>query len=136
MKNLIIALSLIVFSGGCNGLHETLHYHYQSFQGWFPSADAQYWNPAESWTNKYKNGDPDQGPRFFLSTTVLVAFTDAKHLLGELHRDTLALGMWFFGYWYRGCRHRHHFLLIALCAIGLWVVHALGFHFVYSLLFG
>lgn len=136
MRNLFIALSLVIFSGGCNGLHETLHHHYQSFQGWFPHADAQYWNPAESWKNKYKDGDPDQGPRFFLSTSVLVAFTDAKHLLGELHRDALALGMWFFGYWHRGRLHRHNALFIALWALYLWAIHAAAFHFMYSLLFG
>ncbi|HWY97885.1 MAG TPA: hypothetical protein VNY36_02260, partial [Bacteroidia bacterium] len=34
-----------------------------------------------SWANKYKNGDPKQGPRYFQSTDALVFTTDAYHLL-------------------------------------------------------
>lgn len=33
-----------------------------------------------SWRNKYKNNDPSQGPKFFLSTKALVFLTDMWHL--------------------------------------------------------
>lgn len=135
MKNVLIALALVALSGMCNGLHETLHYHYGRFQSLFPSADQNYWNPAVSWKCKYQDGDPAKGPKFPLSTSVLVAFTDAKHLLSELHRDTLALGMWFFGYWYRSLKSRRHFALIMVSALALWCWHAAFFHLIYSLIF-
>ena len=40
---------------------------------------GDWWAGHESWINKYKNGDPDQGPRFPLSTTVFVWVTDGWH---------------------------------------------------------
>ena len=36
-------------------------------------------NKNSSWVNKWKNGDKEQGERFFLSSTVLVGFTDLWH---------------------------------------------------------
>lgn len=36
-------------------------------------------DPAYTWTRKYKNGDPAQGEAFFLSTTLLVSWTDPYH---------------------------------------------------------
>ena len=46
---------------------------------WFPR-----WAGAESWRNKYKGGDPALGPRFPLSTTLLVALTDLWHAANAL----------------------------------------------------
>lgn len=135
MRKYIIAFSLVWLSGAASGLHETITYHYQSFRGWFPSADPQYWNPAESWTAKYRNGDPAQGARFFGSTTFGVAFTDAKHALDAVRRNALMLGLFIFGYYYRELKYRHHFLLVAIAAASIWLVQSLGFYLVYSLLF-
>ena len=118
-----------------NGLHETITYHYQSFLGWFPSADPEYWDPAQSWTAKYRNHDPEQGPSFFGSTTIFVAFTDAKHATDALRRSALILGMFILGYYYRELKHRHHFLVIAAATASVWLFQGLGFHIVYSLFF-
>ncbi len=49
-----------------------------------------FWNPKESWKNKYKDGDPNKGDKFFMSSTFLVMFTDAWHLFGFLERITLS----------------------------------------------
>jgi len=46
----------------------------------FPHANPNWYNPQVSWKNKYKNGDPAQGAKFPLSTTMLVATTDQYHL--------------------------------------------------------
>jgi hypothetical protein len=40
----------------------------------------QFFNPQLSWRNKWKNGDPKQGERFPLSSTMLVFLTDWWHL--------------------------------------------------------
>lgn len=48
---------------------------------------GNWWNGKVSWTNKYMNNDPSQGPAFFGSTTFLVAMTDAPHAFNFLtHR--------------------------------------------------
>jgi len=41
---------------------------------WFPSGVG-----PDAWRGKYRNNDPAQGPRFFLSTTALVFATDVWH---------------------------------------------------------
>jgi len=47
------------------------------------SSENRFSNPKYNKTtssgNKWKNGDPEQGERFFLSSTVLVGFTDLWH---------------------------------------------------------
>ena len=44
----------------------------------------QFWDKEVSWRNKYKNGDVEQGPAFFLSNNVLVSLTDGFHLIQAL----------------------------------------------------
>lgn len=39
-----------------------------------------FWDPRVSWKNKYKEGVPEYGPKFFGSTTFLVWVTDLWHL--------------------------------------------------------
>ena len=46
---------------------------------WFPR-----WAGVDSWRNKYRNGDKALGPRFFLSTTLLVGLTDLWHAANAL----------------------------------------------------
>jgi len=66
-------------SGVLDGLSETLIWHYPAFQRVHPNADPLYWNPYQSWVNKYKNGDPAQGAAFPGSTTWLAWSTDGYH---------------------------------------------------------
>jgi hypothetical protein len=53
------------------------HYHRSIFRYW---KYQQFFDPAISWKNKWKNQDPREGERFSFSSTILVAFTDAWHL--------------------------------------------------------
>lgn len=55
--------------------HNWLAYLYRH-----PNARPEWANPKVSTANKYLNGDPNQGPRFPLSTTLLVGVTDKYHL--------------------------------------------------------
>jgi hypothetical protein len=45
--------------------------HLKKWENWF--------NPSQSWKNKYKNKNPQNGAAFFGSTTFLVWITDAWH---------------------------------------------------------
>jgi len=43
-----------------------------------------FWNPKQSWGNKYKKGREDLGSKFFLSSSVLSFLMDGQSLLGRL----------------------------------------------------
>jgi len=68
-------------AGAFNGVSQDLLFHYNEFESTFPTANAQFWNPELSWTNKYKNGDPLQGAKFPGSTTIFVGTTDGYHAM-------------------------------------------------------
>ncbi len=75
-----IAPAILVFaSGASDGLNQALQFRYDRFKSAFPKANDQWYNPSISWANKYKNGDPSQGAKFFGSTSFLVGTTDAYH---------------------------------------------------------
>jgi len=70
----------VFVAGASKGFNETLMFHWKAFRHSFPNANPRWFNPNISWTNKYKDGNPDAGAKFPLSTSVLVAFTDQYHL--------------------------------------------------------
>lgn len=45
---------------------------------------SQFWDYKIAWRNKWKNGDPKQGERFFLSSMMFAAFTDGWHVMKSL----------------------------------------------------
>jgi len=71
---------LVFLAGAAKGFNETLQFHWKEFRRQFPGAKAQWFNPTLSWKNKYKNGDPEAGAKFFGSTSVFIMFTDQYHL--------------------------------------------------------
>lgn len=120
----MIAAALILYfiTGAAKGFADSLQFHFARLR-FVP----ERWNPATSWRNKYQNGDPGQGPRFFLSTTALVFLTDPWHFCNTLGMFTT----------------RAAFIIIAISPpIGLWpaaglfaglyLAHAAGFHAIYS----
>lgn len=84
-KRAVWPASFSFVSGAAWGVHETVVHHPDRLPvGW----NRQWWDGRVSWRNKYRNGDPGQGPAYFGSTTFLVWTTDAKHLFGSVHRWT------------------------------------------------
>lgn len=45
-----------------------------------------FWHKSESWRNKWKNGDPRKGEKFFGSSRWFVSLTDAWHVFGFVFR--------------------------------------------------
>lgn len=88
-KNKLITGSLAFISGTAKGLNETLQHHYSYFREAFPHASENWFNPKISWRNKYRDGIPENGPKFPFSTTALVMFTDQYHLNHFIHKTTL-----------------------------------------------
>jgi hypothetical protein len=80
---------LIFTAGAAKGFNETLQFHWKTFKRKFPNANPKWFNPAVSWKNKYKDGDPDKGAKFPLSTSVLILTTDQYHLNNFINRVSI-----------------------------------------------
>ena len=88
-KNKIITGSLVFVAGTAKGFNETLQFNYRIFEKTFPGANKQWFDPKISWRNKYEGGNPDNGPKFFLSTSLFVMITDQYHLNNFIQRSAL-----------------------------------------------
>ena len=88
-KNKILTGSLVLVGGASKGFNETLQFNYKIFEKTFPGANKQWFDPKVSWRNKYQGGNPDNGPKHFLSTSLLVMFTDQYHLNNFIHKTAL-----------------------------------------------
>lgn len=124
-----ITVPFALFAGMCDGLAQTLYSHYYTFENRFPDANRQYWNPSESWTNKYKNGDPAQGEKFIGSTTIFVFSTDAFHLLRTVNKlNLLALGAFEFS-------EKRPWLNYVIDFVFYSAVYSAGFTLTYEIIF-
>jgi len=121
----IVGLSFV--SGASWGGHETFVHHPDRMpESWNP----QFWDNSQSWRNKYQGGLPENGPKYFGSTTFLVWTTDAKHLSATVHRVTL-LGA-------GACitiGERRKWWRYAIDAGVSFVSFSAGFHSIYSIAF-
>jgi hypothetical protein len=88
-KNKVVTGSLVFVAGSAKGFNETLQFNYKIFEKTFPGANKQWFDPKVSWRNKYEGGNPDNGPKFFLSTSALVMFTDQYHLNNFIHKAAI-----------------------------------------------
>lgn len=76
----MVSAILIAISAFFNAIMDLVSIKYsESIFSKYPKL-KQFCDSSVSWRNKYKNGDPSQGPRFFGSTTFLVWTTDLWHL--------------------------------------------------------
>lgn len=87
--NIALVIICLYFAGLCEAAMDTLAHHYE--QSIFKKMNPNYWNPAVSGANKWKNGDRTQGERFFLSSTLLVGVTEGWHLF-KMARTLLLFG--------------------------------------------
>lgn len=78
--------ALVFVAGASKGFNEGLQYQYNGFASFFPKANKQWFYPAHSFRNKYKDGDPAKGPKFPFSTSLLVMVTDQYHLNNFIQR--------------------------------------------------
>lgn len=129
-KRALPGMACSFVAGNANGIHETINYHYDRFEAVFPTANAQYWNPGVSWTNKYKDGNPALGARFPGSTSLLVFSTDANHLANNIHRAGLISGTCF-----ATIGDRRPWWHYAINIGANYLAYEAGFHLQYSLIF-
>lgn len=137
-KEYLVTGSSVFVSGMLDGTIETISYHYETgFKPRFPNINDKFWNPALSWKNKYKDGNPALGPKFMGSTTLFVSTTDAYHLLRTTKRTidggTLAY------YINKTCSekksNRKKWKSIAKDFVILTAIRCAGFHLTYTYIF-
>lgn len=87
--NMRLTGGLMLLAGAAKGFNETLQFNWRGFHAVFPKANPQWFWPPCSYSNKYKDGDPAKGPRFPLSTSVLVLATDQYHLNNFIQRASI-----------------------------------------------
>ena len=92
-KNKILTGGLLFTAGAAKGFNEALQYKYNGFEEIFPKANDQWFYPTFSYKNKYKDGDPAKGPKFPLSTSVLVMFTDQYHLNNFIQKTAMTAAL-------------------------------------------
>ena len=78
---IITTLVFVLLAGAFNGCMDLVADPTAFAKSRFPKDDEMFYLKTESWKNKWKNGDPKQGPKFFGSTTFLVFVTDFWHLM-------------------------------------------------------
>lgn len=99
LLNFLIMAGLILIAGAANAVMDTLQFHYS--QSIFPlqpndkllGKPRSWWDPQQSWRNKYRDGITARGPAFPGSTTVFVWLTDAWHLAQEIMLAAFALAI-------------------------------------------
>lgn len=80
-----------LLSGVADGLNQVVRHDYAAFKRAFPGANDQWFDPSVSWMNKYKDRNPDNGPAYWLSTSLLVAPTDFDHTTQTIERFSYSL---------------------------------------------
>jgi hypothetical protein len=91
--NKILTGGLVVLSGAAKGFNETLEFNWKGFASVFPKANPKWFYPQQSFKNKYKDGDPEKGAKFPLSTSVLVMVTDQYHLNNFIQRGAITAAL-------------------------------------------
>lgn len=127
INSYLLTGGMIFIAGGFDGLNQALQFRYNNFKRDFPKAKDLFWNPAISWRNKYKNGEPEQGRKFPGSTTWLVWTTDAYHLTRFFEHGLITSAIIIkFG----NTRKKWYWYLVD--GVFYWGINRLGFNLVYN----
>ena len=119
-KEHIAPAALVFVSGAFEGVMDHLQFHGDN--------GNQFWDPAVSWRNKYKGGDPANGKTF--AGKYMVWTTDGWHMMKFGRNLTMFAGFtlkltsgtkkrW---YWY------------AVEGVSYWAINRAGFNLTYKLL--
>ncbi|GEM_PF-2628460 len=124
------AMTCLFLAGMADGTVEILRHDYDNFKKVFPGARDSYWNSEVSWKNKWKDGDPAKGEKFFQSAYLLAWTTDGYHLLRSANKALICGAIVF----HIGDRHKpfvHYLYDFAICS----ATYTAGFTTTYSLIF-
>jgi hypothetical protein len=128
MMVFITSLIAIFFAGFSEGIMDKLqfHYHKSKFKNY---KNQNFWDPSISWSNKWSNHDPKNGPAFFGSSTFLVFLTDSWHLFKFLKNTLIFIGLILLGFYAKSV------ILLILFFIISRSIYGLGFSFSFYKIF-
>lgn len=131
LKLALILLCVILAAIFNAGMDKLVHHYSSSI---FNGNKPLFWDPAQSWRNKYKNYPTDKRPKFPFATTILVWATDGWHLFKQGMLSTQAVPWAFCIYWILpdGWNSPWHWLAIY---IGVRILWAGTFHIFYHRIF-
>jgi hypothetical protein len=89
-----VGFLLFILSGMFEAVMDKLQFHYD-LSIFKKFKNQLFWDPKISWKNKYEDGDPMKGERFFLSKSLFVGITDAWHLFKLFRTLTIFAGIYF-----------------------------------------
>ncbi len=136
IKQYILPGSALFVSGFLDGTIEAMKFHYSNgFKPRFKNIDDQFWDPDLSWRNKYKNGNPEEGPKFKGSTNSLVCVTDGYHGLRTAKNLVNTFTLVFYINRTRKDLKKIKLKKIVLDALILTTIRNIGFTASYSVLF-
>ena len=75
---LLLSILFFILGAALDAAQDVLKSNFSTSK--FKNLNPKFWNPAESWVNKWANGSTTK-ERFPGSSTIFSAFTDAWHLL-------------------------------------------------------
>ena len=89
----LFVISMLMLAAVLNAVMDKLQFHYDRSLFASMKEHRQWLDPRLSWHNKWRNGDPKQGEAFPLSSTSLVALTDAWHCAKSLWISCILLAI-------------------------------------------
>lgn len=114
-----ILISLCVISSGIfSAIMDKINFHFE--RSVFSKRSSSFWNPLESWKNKWKKDDYTK-ERFPGSSTIFVGFTDAWHLFKTLSKVSLMVASFLCGSWW----------LLLIC----YIIHSMVFELFFRRIF-
>ena len=125
MINIILYFVLSVALGITKAIVDTLSF--RKGTNIFPSS----WQIDNSWRNKWKNGDPNQGEKFWGSSRWFVPFTDAFHFTGMINHIIIFLMIGIFHF----IQVESIWSILFLYLVGGYVLSRTVFHVFYTYIF-
>ncbi len=88
---LIFGLLLICFAGISEAIMDKIQFHYDKSFFSNKNFNQKFWNPSESWKNKWKEDLKTE--KFLGSSSIFVFLTDAWHLFKFFRNTFLFVGL-------------------------------------------
>ena len=93
-RNIPQKIGMYVFGAG-DGIADVIRNKYdRTWLTQYNDSFQQWADPRISWRNKYWQGDPANGPKFFLSNGALVFMTDFWHLAKTIRNTGMRVSMY------------------------------------------
>jgi len=131
---MVLSTLFFVLAACCNALMDTIQFHWYKFR-WRDKVNAQFWNPAISWLNKYIDHDSKKGLKYKGWLGWMSNFLDAWHLFKMIMIFFFALSVIFFPYSFKFCVFNSHLLNGVLWLAILGIAWNIPFNYCFNTLF-